>query len=58
MMRGSLPEYFMMNGGVIWNNGKIVSIFNKIGKVSLRKNLSICNINFLIIFGNQTSLNS
>ena len=57
-MRGSLTEYFMMNGGTIQKIGKIVSLFNKIGKVSLRKNQSICNRNFLIFFGNQTSLNS
>lgn len=57
-MRGSLTEYFMMNGRAILNIGKIVSLFNKIGKVSPRKNQSICNRNFLIIFGNQTSLNS
>lgn len=37
-MRGSLTKYFMMNGSTIWNYGKIVSLFNKIGKVSLRKN--------------------
>ena len=55
-MRGSMTEYFMINGRAIRNNGKIVSLFNKIGKVSLRKNQSICNRNFLIFFGNQTSL--
>jgi hypothetical protein len=56
--RGSTKGYFMMNGSIFWHNGKIVSLFNKIGKVSMRKNQSICNRNFLINFSNQTSLNS
>jgi hypothetical protein len=55
-MRGSLTEYFMMNGRVISIIGKIVSLLNKIGKVSITKNQSICNRNFLVIFSNQTSL--